>query len=138
MSTTKNRIMISLNDNDLTKLENKAKEKHTTKSEIVAEFLSRKQYKKENRERHKKVYRELDSKKINECLKQLQKINNNLSSLANNLNQYQHQINLAMLHNYFDVQTAQQLKSSYDLMLQAKLQKEIEKTVKDLTKYVSY
>lgn len=138
MSTTKNRIMISLNDNDLTKLENKAKEKHTTKSEIVADFLSRKQYKKENRERHKKVYRELDSKKINECLKQLQKINNNLSGLANNLNQYQHQINLAMLHNYFDVQTAQQLKSSYDLMLQAKLQKEIGKTVKDLTKYVSY
>lgn len=138
MSTTKNRIMISLNGNDLTKLENKAREKHTTKSEIVAEFLSRKQYKKENRERHKKVYRELDSKKINECLKQLQKINNNLSSLANNLNQYQHQINLAMLHNYFDVQTAQQLKSSYDLMLQVKLQKEIEKTVKDLTKYVNY
>lgn len=138
MSTTKNRIMISLNDNDLTKLENKAKEKYTTKSEIVAEFLSRKQYRKGNREQHKKAYRELDSQKINECLKQLQKINNNLSSLANNLNQYQHQINLAMLHNYFDVQTAQQLKSSYDLMLQAKLQKEIGKTVKDLTKYVSY
>lgn len=86
MATSKKRITVSLGDKEVAKLLKLTTEWQQSKSEIVARLLNRKG-------RPYVRYREIDIEKIEQCMAELQKINNQISGMANNYNQYMHTIN---------------------------------------------
>lgn len=125
MTTKYKRFAITLNDDNRQKLESFCQKNGLTKSQAIARLLNRKPIL-------------IDQKKLLTAIQQLENINRQLTGIAINLNQYQHQINKGMKNGYFNEDKARLLQGSWDLMTEAKMRRKIDKLEKGLSEYVNY
>ena len=125
MTTKYKRFAITLNDDNRQKLESFCQKNGLTKSQAIARLLNRKPI-------------VIDQKKLLIAIRNLESINRQLTGIAINLNQYEHQINKAMLNGQFDENKARLLQGTWDLMTEAKMKQKIDKLEKELSEYVNY
>lgn len=125
MTTKYKRFAITLNDDNRQKLDAFCRKNGLTKSQAITRLLNRKPI-------------VIDQKKLLNAIQELENINRQLTGIAINLNQYQHQINKGMQNGYFNEDKARLLQGSWDLMTEADMKEKIDKLEKGLSKYVSY
>lgn len=126
MAKTK-RVALSLSTNVIDKLQQLSAEKGVTKSRVVSQLVTQ-----------GPQLRDIDNKKLNDCLQELQSINNQIARVGNNLNQYQHDLNFAINAGYLDKDSLIAIQQMSSWVLLPKMQKMINATVKELTASVNY
>lgn len=125
MTTKYKRFAITLNDDNRQKLDAFCRKNGLTKSQAIARLLNQKPI-------------VIDQKKLLIAIRNLESINRQLTGIAINLNQYEHQINKAMLNGQFDENKARLLQGTWDLITEAKMKQKIDKLEKRLSEYVNY